>query len=670
MKLEHIGNKVTFRPIVGAVAVAAVMVAGVTLPLDFLSEIDAYLIYVRPWELLPIFAWSWLFYFLLGIVLGGITVTVVVTISILIKPARTTELAKWVGNSMVLSIPVLGVMKGARTWFRMRGFERFVTWQVANHWAIVGIVVIGCGIVTWRHPGRHEGIKLLGCIGASCGLLLTTIAPLVVLLHPDDQIPIIVGEHGDRVSQEVQPNIILITLDAFAANHSTLYGYKRQTTPSLEQLGMGAHVFERFYANSNFTTPTTNSFINGVRPWTHRTNELFSIVDSYIADKGMIARLKRAGYQTYAVATNPAADPIHNRSDRWLDESSYGNIHTIDLLIFSIFDEFHFTHVEPALLNLTTFSRVSRGIEHALILLGIWSNTDQYDPQIALSAARRLILARHLGKPMFLWVHLFAPHEPYASPAPFLGRFDGGPGHRTRFNSSPPSEFLATKVGAFPSEYIGRYDEALAYEDYYLGLFLAWLKSEGLYEKTLLIISADHGESFGHGYGGHAGPMLYEDVIHIPLIIKEPGQMIGDRRSELSEQIDLMPTVMDFAGIPIGSDVEGRSLRQVHDGDVAMRAVYSMNFEQTSRFGALKNGSVAMLEGRWKYVHFFGKLHYSMMPPLLRILPNLEDSLYDLSADPKENKNRILEQPLMANRMRSSIEMQLRIHDRAPGWSR
>ena len=84
-------------------------------------------------------------------------------------------------------------------------------------------------------------------------------------------------------------------------------------------------------------------------------------------------------------------------------------------------------------------------------------------------------------------------------------------------------------------------------------------------------------------------------------------------------------------------------------------AVFSMNFEQSSRFGKLDTGTVAMIEERWKYVHYRGKPKYPLMP-------KLEDSLYDLQTDPNENTNLIPAQPEIAAKMLGVIQDQLRQH--------
>jgi hypothetical protein len=105
--------------------------------------------------------------------------------------------------------------------------------------------------------------------------------------------------------------------------------------------------------------------------------------------------------------------------------------------------------------------------------------------------------------------------------------------------------------------------------------------------------------------------------------------------------------------------LEGRSLRAALAGEMlgGGRAL-AMTFEQSNRFGPLHTGSVALIEERWKYVHYVGRMRYPAMP-------ELADSLYDLVADPGESNNLIRQHSAVASRMRADIEAQLRLHGAA-----
>ena len=143
--------------------------------------------------------------------------------------------------------------------------------------------------------------------------------------------------------------------------------------------------------------------------------------------------------------------------------------------------------------------------------------------------------------------------------------------------------------------------------------------------------------------------------MRIPLLIKVPGQREGKALTQLTEQADLLPTILELAGVAARPRTEGISLVPALGGRQIERAVFSMNFQQSKRLGPLDTGTVAMLEGRWKYVHYFGKIHYPFIPPL-------EDELYDLAADPREGSNQIATQAQVARRMRKEIEAQLEQH--------
>jgi arylsulfatase A-like enzyme len=293
-------------------------------------------------------------------------------------------------------------------------------------------------------------------------------------------------------------------------------------------------------------------------------------------------------------------------------------------------------------------------IQRVGIGLKLMAPSGEFDPRNVFTAAQTLIKSG-FAKPTLLWVHSMGPHGPYAAAPPFLQSFDPSDFALTRLASEPPVVFFARFNPDFPQRYVGRYDEAVAANDAALGKFLDSLVKQGLYDDALIVITADHGESFGHSYGGHGGPGLYEDLIRIPLLIKLPGQQAGQRISTPAQQVDILATVRDVLGLPADSFAEGRSLLSAMRGAVESETVYSMNFEQSRPTGSLANGSVAMIDGPWKYIHYFGKQVYPQMPVL-------EDVLYDLDRDPDELSSQIKAQPERSRSMQTQIEAQLALH--------
>lgn len=647
----RICREIQAREFIRAILLVIFPVIGIVLPIDFASQVDGYLIYLRPWELLPVFGWAWLFYAAFGIVAGTSMALVAVGVAKAFRKNFVPVSARY-GSWLALCLTALSVLKAGTIW--LAGHEPAHTFSLLSKYrlSVVVVTLLFVTICHWFNPKWQSRLLFVAKTGTAVGLPLVLLAPMAVLLHPA---PVRSGERIlTRLKANMQrPDIILLTIDALTANHLAFYGYAHPTAPYLERLSQKANVFERFYSNGNFTTASVNSIINGIRPWTHRANQPLACIDSNFAENGLTARLKRSGYQTFVVSTNPIAAPFHIQNDKWcdriLDANDRESLPIIETKMAATFPHFLPISTLPVL---TTCCSV---MDHLLVLTRVWSSTDQYSTGPVLAAAQHLISNRNSHQPMFLWVHLLPPHSPYASPPPFLGRFDATQERATRFVSTPPWQFLAAENLVPLALYIGRYDEAVAYVDHSVGSFLDSLKGSALYDNSLLIVTADHGESFSHGYGGHGGAMLYDDLIHIPLIIKEPRQEEGVRVKTVAEQIDLMPTILDLAGVPMDGPAEGRSLKPALRGQAMDGSVYSMNFEQNSRFKTLTNGSVAMIEGRWKYVHFMGRIHYPMMPVLV-------DALYDLDADPGENINLVTKQVAVAARMLASIEEQLRRH--------
>jgi arylsulfatase A-like enzyme len=123
------------------------------------------------------------------------------------------------------------------------------------------------------------------------------------------------------------------------------------------------------------------------------------------------------------------------------------------------------------------------------------------------------------------------------------------------------------------------------------------------------VLTSDHGESFEHGYFTHGGPFLYEEVTHIPLIIKEPAQNTGKVIDAIVEQVDIPASLLDFADIPVPPWMEGQSLVPLIRGrELPNRPAFSMNFEQNpSRGHQITKGSIAVWEGGYKLIHYLEK---------------------------------------------------------------
>ena len=227
-------------------------------------------------------------------------------------------------------------------------------------------------------------------------------------------------------------------------------------------------------------------------------------------------------------------------------------------------------------------------------------------------------LTRHPKGPFFLWVHLYDAHDPYDPPEPY----------KTRYAAAP-------------------YDGAIAYQDAVVGKLLRQLKLRGLYDDAIMAVMADHGESLGaHGEDAH-GIFLYDETIHVPLLIKLPHLSAGGKRIENRvELVDVLPTLLQEVGIEIPKDVQGASLLALmkagaEEGNPAAaswrdRAAYAQSEYSRDEYGW--SGERALRAGKYLYVQ----------------VPRRE--LYDQAADPKAENNLASTSAAVADTLANQLE--------------
>lgn len=612
----------------GPLALLFLTFPAVFLPLD--------MIYAGPW-IMAYATWGqaariFLYCAGLALAMSALACLIVASIPALVRHAR----------AVCLALIALALLHGMLLWSQYFAYSDDYQWLRQ-----VGVVVLSAaaGPFLARRLGEQH-ISALGAVLRASAVVAAIVAVGAALVAarsaPDDRPAPGAQQAGNR------PSIFLITIDTLSALYLPMYGYDRPTAPRLAEFAGGASVFLRNYANSNFTTPAMNSIMQGTRPWTHRAVQLEARpLDESAAS--LPALLKAAGYFTAAVSTNAWAGPRHLGLERHFSALSENNLcPAADPAL-----------VLPPELQVAIKSSLAWRAVHSFIVwasdrIGLCAGR-HFDPELAFAEARRLLARAPGGQPLFLWVHLFPPHDPYITPAPFAGAFAPSLQARDRASTIPPYLFEAGERLDFPGLWLLRYLEAIRYLDHHVGAFLDELKKKGLFAPSLIVITADHGESFSRFYGHHGGPGLHEELVRVPLLLKAPGQTERKEVRQLSEQVDLMPTILELAAIAPRPRLEGVSLAPALRGQAIERPVFSMNFQQATRLGPLDAGSVAMLEGRWKYVHYLGKFHYPRMPPL-------EDALYDLAADPRETSSQIALQPRLAARMRKEIDARLREH--------
>src|SRR5208282_772131 len=199
----------------------------------------------------------------------------------------------------------------------------------------------------------------------------------------------------------------------------------------------------------------------------------------------------------------------------------------------------------------------------------------------------------------------------------------------------------AAPKGVSAEELRARYDESVQYADSVVGKYLDWLDRTGRLDHSIVIVSADHGESFEHNWFLHDGPYLYNGLIHIPLLIHLPGQKQGAHIDYPAQQVDLLPTLLDLIGAKAPSWTDGVSLKPLLEGKtMAPRYIYSMSFERNRELDPITKGTVAMIDDQFKYVRYLG---------------TSKEELYRYKTDENEQHNLVGSEPETSKRMRGLL---------------
>jgi arylsulfatase A-like enzyme len=424
------------------------------------------------------------------------------------------------------------------------------------------------------------------------------------------------AKQSAEVSVSRRCNVVLITMDTVRADHLGVDGYERDTTPNLQNLAREATVYSRAFATSDQTLTTHASIFTGLYPSWHGAYYAppdFPEGRPLSPNSITLAEVLRShGYWTAAVVANHG----------FLDPSfgfSRG---------FAVYDH-------PAAVRLFKRGKVFYIREGVRRLLSLVMDTSRFEATTLLAADinhQALNSLDHAGAaaPFFLFLNYMDAHSPYFPPQPFNRLF---PGRDARFDMFDLLDLgAAVQTGKRPireterSHLISQYDGGIAYIDSQIGDLLTRLRQRGLYENTLIIVTSDHGEAFGDRklLLGHALGSVYQDVVHVPLLIKYPGQHKAEQSDGLVSQVDLMPTVLDVTGIAMPAGLQGLTLRLPRTQ--SSRAVYT---EAVSSLFNLKRNPAFRGVRRAIIAHSWKLITWTDGPP----------EVYDLAADPNETRN-------------------------------
>ncbi len=426
-------------------------------------------------------------------------------------------------------------------------------------------------------------------------------------------------------------NVIIIVLDALRADHLGCYGYARKTSPFIDSLAAEGILFQRAMSNSSYTRESVSTLMTGLLPSSSPTGT------------GWFAK------------PNPATVNM----GELFSNAGYATLFLTDAPVFAT----------------TPFGR---GFAEKDLIPTKWGESGSGP---AVSKRALAFVARQTGKKFMMYLHYIDPHAPYSPPDEYYLRFA-----KTRLPNLPDlmgdirpnlPKFLAEGFGPGEVRFedqIAGYDGEIALNDFAVATLCGGLKDLGVLDRTLIIFTSDHGEEFlDHGFVEHAWT-VYNEVLHVPLILWRPGLFQPARVDARVSHCDLLPTLVRLLGLPCErTDLAGTPLltRQGDQWTFAaptkpiiseemlqtrpqVRAVIQGDFKYIAAQKWLtptecaeaskhqKPGIEAVRTGTFEGVDILG--------------PPVYEALYNLASDPKEQHNILAESPDRALELRTIME--------------
>lgn len=476
---------------------------------------------------------------------------------------------------------------------------------------LVGLVVLLLGIAfasRWWSIGSNQGRRV------AHGVLTLAVALAAVSFATTP------GDPRERVSDSFagtkpvltvqdKPNILLIAIDALRADALGCYGAEGNPTPNIDAFAAESVQFDRTFAQCSWTRPSFATIFTSRYPSSHTAKYKFSRLPDEVVT--LAESLQAAGYQTIGLANNTNLAPAFNYQQG--------------------FDRYDYLAPDPFFAASTSASRLvsyqilrkfQAAFGKAVPDINYFYRDAAYVNQAALQSLSELDAER----PAFLFVHYMEPHDPY------LPHPDDGSGvARARTPNPDPAE--ARRLRAL-------YDGEVRYLDGYLGALLAAIRETPFARNLLIVITSDHGEEFQDHGGWWHGTTLYEEAIHVPLLIQLPDRArSGETIYDLARLLDLTPTLLARVGVPAAEEMQGKDLFAVDGAPTAY--VFAEEDHEGNVIHALRGD-------RWKYIEANPKNPRKLEPK----------ELYDLNLDPGERENKAHETDLnfVADRMGGELQ--------------
>ena len=328
-----------------------------------------------------------------------------------------------------------------------------------------------------------------------------------------------------------KPNVILITISSLRADHVSSLGCDRQTTPIFDQFAKDNFLFTNAFATSSWQMPAFGSIFTSLYPSQHGATHINDKLSQKVQTLADI--LKENGFYTVGFGCNPrlSADYGFDKGFDFYDDYS------VSMMLSSMsFDQENSIDINK---------RRTNGLVNDAVVRWLQNNTH---------------------RPFFLSVHYYDNHWDYLPPAPYntlfdsdyAGNVDGTEIAREPLYSNRPSDRDVEHI-------IALYDGQVRQTDQDLGELLDFLKEQGRFRDSIIIVMADHGEQFyEHGHTSHHG--IFDELTSIPLAVSVPDINVPRTIDRFVSGIDIMPTILNYTGVPVPDQCRGQSLNSLLEG--------------------------------------------------------------------------------------------------------
>ena len=361
--------------------------------------------------------------------------------------------------------------------------------------------------LTWAFVGLVLVVALDRAVRAARGR--------VVGPEPGDAPPVASSRTG--LAGSADWNVLLVSLDTLRADHLGCYGYERATSPVIDELAAAGVLFRQHVASAPSTLDSHASLLTSLNPTAHgaRVSPPSPLAGEAVT---LAERLAGAGFTTAAFTGGGQLD--------------------------------------------RTFG----------LAQGFGLYTDDHKPfEESVDEAVAWLSEREDDR-WFLFLHTYQPHHPYRPHGRLSKRFSRG-------YQGPLPEVISVDLvrrintGDLPIDaadlayIVARYDGEIAYTDRHLGRLFRFLRDNGQWDRTLVVVTSDHGEEFGeHGWVAWHSHTLYDELLWIPLVMRLPGNFAGTVVDEQTRAVDVLPTLLDALGLPRDEAMVGSSLLPRLDG--------------------------------------------------------------------------------------------------------